>query len=68
MPQPLVSKHRRVLREAKAVAAPVVGNRRVYRLTAEPLPDVVYWVRPYHQMRARSFDRLAEALERKEDQ
>ena len=68
MPQPLVSKHLRVLREAKAVTATVAGNRRVYRLAAEPLPDVVAWVRPYHQRWAQSFDRLAQALERREDQ
>ncbi len=61
--QPVVSKHLRVLRDAKAVRAAVAGNRRIYRLSSDPLPDVLAWVHPYHQMWAESFDRLARALE-----
>jgi DNA-binding transcriptional ArsR family regulator len=49
-PQPLVSKHLRVLREAGVVTAAVAGNRRVYRLAAEPLADVLDWVTPYYQL------------------
>jgi DNA-binding transcriptional ArsR family regulator len=63
VPQPLVSKHLRVLREAGAVSVDVVGKRRVYRLSSDPLPDVLTWVTPYHQRWAASFDRLAEALD-----
>ncbi len=66
LPQPLVSKHLRVLREAGAVSARVDGKRRVYSLAVDPLPDVLAWVTPYQQMWAESFDRLAEALDRKE--
>jgi DNA-binding transcriptional ArsR family regulator len=36
LPRPLVSKHLRVLREAGVVTAAVAGNRRVYRLAADP--------------------------------
>jgi DNA-binding transcriptional ArsR family regulator len=66
MPQPLVSKHLRVLRDAGAVTATVAGKRRVYRLAADPLPDpladVLAWVLPYQQLWAASFDRLDRAL------
>jgi DNA-binding transcriptional ArsR family regulator len=63
MPQPLVSKHLRVLRDAGAVTATIAGQRRVYRLAADPLPDVLAWVLPYQQLWAASFDRLDRALE-----
>src|ERR1700683_1814738 len=54
MPQPLVSKHLRVLRDAGAVTATIAGKRRVYRLAADPLPDVLAWVLPYQQLWAAS--------------
>jgi DNA-binding transcriptional ArsR family regulator len=63
LPQPLVSKHLRVLRDAGAVTATIAGKRRVYRLAADPLPEVLAWVRPYQQLWAASFDRLDRALE-----
>jgi DNA-binding transcriptional ArsR family regulator len=63
LPQPLVSKHLRVLRDAGAVTATIAGQRRVYRLAAEPLPDVLAWVLPYQRLWAASFDRLDRALD-----
>ncbi|WP_430782778.1 ArsR/SmtB family transcription factor [Actinoplanes sp. G11-F43] len=63
IPQPLMSKHLRVLREAGAVTAATDGRRRVYRLAADPLPDVLGWVSPYHRRWSDGFDRLAEALD-----
>lgn len=63
LPQPLVSKHLRVLRDADAVEVEVAGNRRVYRLSAEPLPDVLAWVRPYVELWSTSLDRLEAALD-----
>jgi DNA-binding transcriptional ArsR family regulator len=62
MPQPLVSKHLRVLRDAGAVTATIAGKRRVYQLAADPLPEVLAWVLPYQQLWAASFDRLESAL------
>lgn len=47
LPQPLVSKHLRVLREAGAVRVSVDGPRRVYRLTPDPLREVLAWLDPY---------------------
>jgi DNA-binding transcriptional ArsR family regulator len=66
LPQSLVSKHLRVLREAGAVTATVAGKRRVYRLAADPLPDVLAWVTPYHRMWQASLDRLAQVLDEEE--
>jgi DNA-binding transcriptional ArsR family regulator len=63
LPQPLVSKHLRVLREAGVVTAAVAGNRRVYRLKRDPLPDVLRWVTPYYQLWTSSLDRLAAVLD-----
>lgn len=61
--QSLVSKHLRVLREANAVTASVSGKRRIYRLSVDPLPEVLAWVTPYQQRWTTSLDRLAEALQ-----
>jgi DNA-binding transcriptional ArsR family regulator len=66
VPQPLVSKHLRVLRDAGAVTATVVGKRRVYRLAADPLPEVLAWVVPYYRMWSASLDRLEDALDQEE--
>ncbi|HEU5421116.1 MAG TPA: metalloregulator ArsR/SmtB family transcription factor [Streptosporangiaceae bacterium] len=67
LPQPLVSKHLKVLREAGAVTATVAGKRRIYQLTADPLPDVLAWVTPYHQLWRDSLDRLARVLDEEEE-
>jgi DNA-binding transcriptional ArsR family regulator len=66
LPQPLVSKHLRVLREAGAVAATVAGKRRVYRLAEDPLPEVLAWVAPYYRAWSASLDRLEDALDQEE--
>jgi DNA-binding transcriptional ArsR family regulator len=64
--QPLVSKHLRVLREAGAVTASTAGNRRLYRLAAQPLEEVLQWVMPYHRLWATSLDRLTAQLDAEE--
>jgi DNA-binding transcriptional ArsR family regulator len=66
LPQPLVSKHLRVLREAGVVTAAAAGNRRVYRLAAEPLAEVIGWVTPYHRLWTSSLDRLGTVLDQEE--
>jgi DNA-binding transcriptional ArsR family regulator len=66
LPQSLVSKHLRVLREAGVVEAEIVGKRRVYRLTDRPLPDVFAWVAPYLERWTDSFDRLEHAMDEEE--
>ena len=64
--QPLASKHLKVLRDAGVVEVQIAGKRRIYRLTDQPLPDVVAWVQPYVDRWTTSFDRLARALDNEE--
>ena len=47
MTRPAVSKHLRVLREARLVREAREGRQRVYRLTPEPLRDVSQWIESY---------------------
>jgi DNA-binding transcriptional ArsR family regulator len=63
LPQPSVSKHLRVLREAGVVAARVDGPRRIYRLSAQALGDVAAWLEPYRQMWIESLDALESHLD-----
>jgi DNA-binding transcriptional ArsR family regulator len=49
MSQPAVSKHLRVLREARLVEARVDAQRRIYTLRPEPLEDVDAWLEPYRK-------------------
>ncbi len=53
LPQPLVSKHLRVLREAGVVRVSVDGPRRVYRLGSDPLREVLAWLEPYRRSQTR---------------
>jgi len=62
VPQPTVSKHLRVLRDAGVVAARVEGPRRIYRLSAQGLGDVATWLEPYRRMWAESLDALERHL------
>ena len=47
MTRPAVSKHLRVLREARLVREERNGRQRVYRLTPGPLRDVSQWIESY---------------------
>jgi DNA-binding transcriptional ArsR family regulator len=61
--QPAVSKHLRVLRDAGLVDARVDAQRRVYRVRAEGLRELVEWVAPYREMWADSLDQLERHLD-----
>ncbi len=50
LPQPLTSKHLRVLRDAGLVTVRVDGPRRWYALRAEPLAELDDWLAPYRWM------------------
>jgi DNA-binding transcriptional ArsR family regulator len=63
VPQPTVSKHLRVLREAGVVTVQVHGPRRVYFLAPRPLSDVHAWLEPYRQMWTESLDALERHLD-----
>jgi DNA-binding transcriptional ArsR family regulator len=63
MPQPTVSKHLRVLREAGFVESTVDAQRRFYRLTAEPLQEVDAWLAPFRRFWSAHVDALERHLD-----
>lgn len=64
MPQPTVSKHLRVLREAGFVEATVDAQRRRYRLKPEPLQEVDAWLTPFRRLWSAHLDALERHLDR----
>jgi DNA-binding transcriptional ArsR family regulator len=64
MPQPTVSKHLRVLREAGFVEATVDAQRRLYRLKPGPLQEVDAWLAPFRQFWTAHVDALERHLDR----
>ena len=63
MPQPAVSKHLRVLREAGFVESTVDAQRRLYRLRAEPLQEVDAWLAPFRRFWSAHVDALERHLD-----
>ena len=63
MPQPSVSKHLRVLREAGFVESRVDAQRRVYRLRPEPLMEVDSWLAPFRRFWSARVDALERHLD-----
>ncbi len=66
MPQPAVSKHLRVLREAGFVESTVDAQRRLYRLKPEPLQEVDAWLAPFRRFWSAHVDALERHLDRME--
>ncbi len=64
MPQPTVSKHLRVLREAGFVESSVDAQRRLYRLKPESLLEVDAWLAPFHRFWSAHLDALERHLDR----
>ncbi|HEX5431635.1 MAG TPA: metalloregulator ArsR/SmtB family transcription factor [Bryobacteraceae bacterium] len=64
MPQPAVSKHLRVLREAGFVESKVDAQRRLYRLKPEPLQEVDAWLAPFRRFWSAHVDALERHLDR----
>jgi len=64
MPQPTVSKHLRVLREAGFVESTVDAQRRLYRLKPEPFQEVDAWLAPFRQFWSAHVDALERHLDR----
>jgi DNA-binding transcriptional ArsR family regulator len=56
--RPGVSRHLRVLREARLVDVRQEAQRRVYRLRPEPLEEVADWVGRYRPMWEQRLDAL----------
>lgn len=66
LPQPSVSKHLRVLREAGFVESRVDAQRRVYRIRPEPLMEVDAWLAPFRRFWSAHVDALERHLDRME--
>ena len=64
MPQPTVSKHLRVLREAGFVESTVDAQRRLYRLKPEPFQEVDAWLAPFRRFWSAHVDALERHLDR----
>jgi DNA-binding transcriptional ArsR family regulator len=64
MPQPSVSKHLRVLRDAGFVEATVDAQRRLYRLRPEPLQELDAWLAPFRRFWSAHVDALERHLDR----
>jgi len=67
MPQPTISKHLRVLREAGFVEATVDAQRRLYRLRPEPLQELDAWLAPFRRFWSAHVDALERHLDRMDD-
>jgi DNA-binding transcriptional ArsR family regulator len=65
MPQPTVSKHLRVLREAGFVEATVDAQRRLYRLKPDRLQELDAWLAQFRRFWSRHVDALERHLDRR---
>jgi DNA-binding transcriptional ArsR family regulator len=66
MPQPTVSKHLRVLRDAGFVESSVDAQRRLYRLKPGPLQEVDAWLSQFRRFWSAHVDALERHLDRME--
>ena len=64
MPQPTVSKHLRVLRDAGFVESTVDAQRRLYRLRPEPLQELDAWLAQFRRFWSAHVDALERHLDR----
>ncbi len=64
MPQPTVSKHLRVLREAGFVESTVDAQRRLYRLKPEPFQELEAWLEQFRRFWSAHVDALERHLDR----
>ena|ERR1700733_15187093 len=64
LPQPSVSKHLRVLREAGFVESRIDAQRRLYRIRAEPLMEIDAWLAPFRRFWSAHVDALERHLDR----
>ena len=62
--RPAISRHLRVLRDAKLVHEQRVGRERLYTLDTAPLQRVAGWVEGYRSFWMASLDTLKRRLER----
>jgi len=60
-----ISQHLRVLEEAELVSVRRDGRRRMYRLSPDPLGEVVSWIDEFAAYFGRRLDALGNYLDRK---
>jgi DNA-binding transcriptional ArsR family regulator len=61
--QPTVSKHLKVLRGAGLVESRIDAQRRIYRVSPEPLREVDEWLAPYRRQWATHLNALERHLQ-----
>jgi DNA-binding transcriptional ArsR family regulator len=61
--RPAISRHLRVLRNARLVVDQAVGRERIYRIDPLPLQSVVGWLEGYRAFWQSSLDQLKRNLE-----
>ena len=64
LPQPSISKHLRVLREAGFVESRIDAQRRLYRLKPEPLMELDAWLVPFQRFWSKRVDALSQHLDK----
>jgi DNA-binding transcriptional ArsR family regulator len=64
MPQPSVSKHLRVLREAGVVESTVDAQRRLYRIKPDSLRELDAWLEQFRRFWSAHVDALERHLDR----
>jgi DNA-binding transcriptional ArsR family regulator len=62
LPQPLVSKHLRVLREVGLVSARDAGRQRLYRVNGQALKPLHDWVSGFRALWEERFDAMDQVL------
>jgi len=67
MSQPAVSKQLRVLRESGLAVVRREGQKRIYRLDAEPLKELDQWLTPFRAYWKPRLDAMEKALDSMEN-
>lgn len=63
LPQPMTSKHLRVLREADLVRVRPLAQQRIYTLNAQRFAELDAWLAPYRQLWNERLDALGRHLD-----
>ncbi len=61
--QPAVSKHLKILRQAGLVESRIDAQRRIYRVSPEPLREIDEWLAPYRRQWAAHLNALERHLQ-----
>jgi DNA-binding transcriptional ArsR family regulator len=67
LPQPITSKHLRVLRDSGFVSVRPDAQRRWYELRPEPFAELAQWLEPYRWMWEDRLDKLGRLLDEEEE-